>query len=260
MKKNREYKIKLVSVILPTYNEAENIVDLIREINRVLDAYPREFIVVDDNSPDGTSDLVLAFINKNKKMKVRIETRYKNRGLTNSIKRGIELAKGDVVTWMDCDFSMPPKMIPNLLKEIENGNDIAVGSRFIKGGGFKADNSKGQKDSPIAIILSRAMNFAIQLLLGNSFYDYTSGFIVAKSKVFNKVNLRGDYGEYFIDLIYKARAYGFKTKEVPYICIPRERGESKTGQSLPQFLKRGTKYIVITLQLLLEKNILHKFP
>jgi len=258
-KSTEKYAIKLTSVILPTYNEAENIIDLIKEIKKNI-KYKKEIIVVDDNSPDGTSKLVKDFITKNKKSNVRLETRFKKRGLTNSIRRGIELAKGDVVVWMDCDFSMPPNVIPKLLNKIEKGYDIAVGSRFIKGGGFKISNSKGQRDSPIAIILSRLMNFSIQILLGNSFKDYTSGFIAIKKEVFNKFDLRGDYGEYFIDLIFKAKAYKFKIIEIGYLCIPRERGESKTGQNLPQFLKRGTKYILATFLLLYEKHILHKIP
>ena len=161
---------------------------------------------------------------------------------------------------MDCDFSMPPKIIPKLLQKIENDTDIAVGSRFVKGGGFKVDNAKGQKDSPIAIILSRIMNIAIQTVLGNSFKDYTSGFIAIKKKVFNKVSLRGDYGEYFIDLIYKAKANNFKISELGYVCVPRERGESKTGQNLSQFFRRGAKYILMTFQLVFERHILHKIP
>lgn len=254
-----KYKIQLVSIILPTYNEAENIVDLIYEINKSV-KHCKQFIVIDDNSPDQTSNIVKEFIKKNKGINAQLETRYKNRGLTNSIRRGIELARGDVIVWMDCDFSMPPNVIAKLLAKVEEGNDIAVGSRFVKGGGFKIDNSMGQKDSPIAIALSRLMNIAIQLMLGSSFKDYTSGFIAIKKTVLDKISLRGDYGEYFIDLIYKARANKFKTVEIGYICIPREKGESKTGQNLPQFLKRGTKYISLTFKLLIEKHILRKIP
>lgn len=255
----KKNKIGLVSIVLPTYNEAENIIDLIYAINRAIKSQ-KEIIVVDDNSPDGTSKLVKNLIKKDKKINLRLETRYKNRGLTNSIKRGIKLSYGDVVVWMDCDFSMPPKVILSLLQKIERGYDIAVGSRFVKGGGFKIDNSKGQKDSPIAIVLSRLMNFTIRLMLGYNFRDYTSGFIATKKAVFEKVELRGDYGEYFIDLIYKAQVNKFKIVEVGYVCIPRERGESKTGQNLPQFLKRGIKYLTVTFQLLIERYFLHRIP
>lgn len=259
MKNTNNYQIKLVSIILPTYNEAENIIDLINAISKQV-KYKKEIIVVDDNSPDGTSDLVKKYIAKRKNLNLQLETRYRNRGLANSIKKGIQLAKGDTLVWMDCDFSMPPKAITKLLNKIETGSDISVGSRFVKGGGFRIQNSKGQKDSPAAIILSRVMNFSIQVLLGNNFKDYTSGFIAIKKEVLKKVKLRGDYGEYFIDLIFKAKAYKFRVTELGYVCVPREKGESKTGQNLLQFLKRGTKYILLTFQLLFEKHISHEIP
>ena len=252
------HKINLISIILPTYNEAENIVPLIKEIDRVIKA-KKEIIVVDDNSPDGTSKIVTNFIKKNKTKKIKLKTRLSNRGLTNSIKEGIKLSKGDVVVWMDCDFSMPPFVINKLLEKIEEGYDISVGSRFVKGGQFKKAK-KGKKDSLLAIILSRMMNYIIQFILGNNFKDYTSGFIAARKKVFKKVHLRGDYGEYFIDLIHKSFAYKFKITEVPYICLPRSKGESKTGSNLWQYLKRGAKYIVLTLRLLYEQYILKEIP
>lgn len=259
VKKLDKNQIKLVSIILPTYNEAENIVPLIRMITKTV-KNKHEIIVVDDNSPDGTSKIVQSFAKKNKKKNIKTLTRFKNRGLTNSLKDGIKLAKGDSLVWLDCDLSMPPPVISKLLKKVEAGYDIAVGSRFVKGGGFKIDKSQKHKDSPIAIILSRLMNFSIQILLGGNFRDYTSGFIAAKRKVFDKIILRGDYGEYFIDLIYKALAHKFKITEVGYICLPRQRGVSKTGQNLWQYLRRGIKYIGLTFELLIEKKILHKIP
>lgn len=259
MKSGNIKPIALVSIILPTYNEAENIVELIRQVDKVV-KNPKQIIIVDDNSPDGTSKIVMDYIKKSNKKNVQVLTRIRNHGLTNSLKDGLKLVKGDAVVWLDCDFSMPPRVINKLLEKVENGYDIAVGSRFVKGGGFKIENTGVQKDSPVAIILSRLMNFSIQLLLGGNFRDYTSGFIAARSQVFNKISLRGDYGEYFIDLIYKARAHKFKISEVGYICLPRRKGVSKTGQNLPQFLRRGIKYILLTFQLLAEKHIFNKIP
>lgn len=251
-------QINFVSIILPTYNEAENIVPLIKEIQRSV-KIRYEIIVVDDNSPDQTSKIVLAFIKKSRAKNIRLKTRLSNRGLTNSIREGIGLSKGNVVVWMDCDFSMPPFVINKLLEKIEEGYDISVGSRFVKGGQFKKAE-KGKKDSLLAIVLSRMMNYIIRFILGNNFKDYTSGFIATRKKVFKKVHLRGDYGEYFIDLIYKSFSHKFKIIEVPYICLPRSKGESKTGSNLWQYLNRGTKYIVLTLRLLYEQYILKEIP
>ncbi len=249
---------KLISVVLPTYNEAENIILLIKEIDRVV-KYKKEFWVVDDNSPDGSANKVLNYQKKSNKKYINVLRRLKNHGLTNSLKDGIKKAKGDVVVWMDCDFSHPPGVINKLLKKINEGYDIAVASRFIKGGGFVVPEG-GSNDSWAAIILSRLMNYTIQFLLGRKFGDYTSGFIAVKSRVFKKVVLRGDYGEYFIDLIYKAYANNFIITEIPYYQLPRRAGQSKTGSSLWQLIKRGSKYLQLTLQLLAEKHIFHKIP
>ncbi len=264
--------MKLVSIILPTYNEAGNIIPLITEIKAVVKQHLLEIIVVDDNSPDGTSEQVLQYKTKSKENNVRLITRYENRGLTNSLKCGIRRAKGDVVVWMDCDFSHPPKLINKLLDKIEKGFDIAVASRFInpfgklrinaeqgrsiKGGGFKGS----KEENPLAILLSRLMNYSIQFMLGGEFKDYTSGFIAARKKVFKKIKLRGDYGEYFIDLIYKALAHKFKIVEIPFVNLPRKSGESKTGSNLYEYIMRGRKYIALSFQLLVEKHILGKIP
>lgn len=251
-------KIRLVSIILPTYNEAENIIDMIREIDRRV-TYQKQIIVVDDNSPDGTSRLVADHIQQNKRDDIVLKTRYKNRGLTNSIKKGIKLSKGDIIVWLDCDFSMPPAVINQLLTKISEGYDIVVGSRFIPGGKIK-ETDKIKKDSPVVIFLSRIMNYSIQLLLGRHFKDYSSGFVASRKNVFQKITLRGDYGEYFIDFIYKAFAYQYKILEIPYICVSRKKGVSKTGTNLLQYLMRGQKYMVLTGRLLIEKHIFHIIP
>lgn len=254
----RKSQLNLVSIILPTFNEAENIIPLIKAILHI-HIKPLEIIVVDDDSPDGTSQLVTTYIRSHPKSGVRIETRYQAPGLTNSLKRGIELARGEIVVWLDCDFSMPPSLIPKLLKEIYTGADVAVGSRFIKGGKFKQVD-RGQRDSPLAVILSRLMNYSIQFLLRSNFFDYTSGFIAVKKEILKRIPLRGDYGEYFIDFIYKCLSYHYNVVEIPYTCLPRVRGQSKTGQNLWQYYNRGKKYIFMTFLLLFERYLYRKFP
>ena len=91
-----------ISIILPTYNEVENIADLIRAIDSVVKD-EKEMIVVDDNSPDGTSAAVRSLIETGEIKNIRLITRTKDRGLTNSLKEGIRNARGDIVVWMDCD-------------------------------------------------------------------------------------------------------------------------------------------------------------
>jgi dolichol-phosphate mannosyltransferase len=239
--------IQKVSVVLPTYNEKDNIVDLAKAIDKVI-TYPHEIIVVDDNSPDGTSALVQQCINQGTVPSLRLITRFKDRGLTNSIWDGIQAATGDVVMWMDCDFSMPPEDMPKLLAQIEAGYDISVGSRFIPGGSVKK-NTAASEDSWLGVILSRLLNLFLRMMLYWNFHDYSSGFIAIKRDIFTHVKLEGDYGEYFIDLIVKAKLLRYKIIEVPYICLPRAKGYSKTGSNMWDYAKRGIKYVVVAIHL-----------
>ena len=74
-------------------------------------------------------------------------------------------------------------------------------------------------------------------------HDYTSGFIAGRAEVFRQIRLRGDYGEYCIDLLGRAQQQGFHVVEVPYICVPRTAGDSKTGANLADYLVKGRKYV-----------------
>jgi dolichol-phosphate mannosyltransferase len=232
-----------VSVILPTYNEAGNIVDLVRAIDQAI-TQPHEIIVVDDNSPDGTSRLIQDVIAQGSIPGLKLETRLTDRGLTKSIQRGIDLAQGDTVVWLDCDFSMPPFIIPQLLAKIEEGRDIAVASRFVAGGKYKESQQWfGGEESRAAILLSRMLNWFLRHALFASFTDYTSGFIAIRKDVLNRLRLQGDYGEYFIDLIFRAILLGYTFVEIPYENVPRRAGESKTGSSFVHLFKRGLPYL-----------------
>ena len=241
-----------LSVILPTYNEAENIMPLIDAIAAAL-RNVHEVIVVDDDSPDGTADMVKKAISTGKYPFLRLERRLKDRGLTNSIWRGIELATGDTVGWMDCDFSMSPKYLPVLLSLVNADYDVAVGSRFVLGGRWKAKR-KDPEDTIVGIVLSRILNLAIQICLDRRFKDYTSGFVVARKDIFNKIKLCGDYGEYFIDFIYRALKLDYRVVEVPYVWRRRRAGYSKTGLNLKDYFRRGWKYIATTLRLILTRK------
>ncbi len=243
------HNIEFVSVILPTYDEAGNIADLIRAIHAVV-RDPHEIIVVDDNSPDGTSRIVADMMRENAVTGLRLETRLTDRGLTKSIWRGIEISRGDVIVWMDCDFSMSPSTIPILLAGVRSGYDITVGSRFVPGGNYKRNVEWfSADDSALAVLLSRIINFFMRFSLFPSFRDYTSGFIAARRNVFHKIRLRGDYGEYFMDLIVRAILLGFRIVEIPHTCVPRRAGVSKTGATFRQLFRRGVPYLAMIFRL-----------
>jgi len=237
-----------VTVILPTYNEKENIKHLISAILENM-GESAEILVVDDNSPDKTWKVVEDMAKENNK--IILLRRMNKRGLTSALSDGIKRAKGNIIAWMDTDLSMPPEKLKELTQKIENGYDVAVGSRYVAGGGMVIITKS--QDALFPSVLSFIINFMIQKILNSSFHDYTSGFIAIRKKVLKEVELKGDYGEYFIDLIYRAIKKGYKVIEWPYISLAREHGISKTGSNFKQYLKRGTKYVCTTIRLKFTK-------
>jgi len=245
---------KDISVILPTYNEVDNIHSMIDDICGQLGNHRYEIIVVDDNSPDGTWKKVEKISKYNSN--VRLIRRTAGQNLTSAIREGIHQSHGALISWMDSDLSMPPKLLPELIHQTQhNGFDIAVGSRYVKGGGFVIVS--GGMDSIMPAFLSSTMNYFIRAFLSHRFNDYTSGFVVARKEVFKIIKLSGSYGEYFIDFIFRSMKKGYKVVEVPYICQPRLHGKSKTGNNLPDYLRRSTKYF-FTVTRLVVLNCIHK--
>jgi dolichol-phosphate mannosyltransferase len=240
-------KLLSLTVILPTYNERENVPVLIEGILRHVTT-PVQVLVVDDNSPDGTWKVVSDIANA--EPRVRLLHRIDERGLTSAIWAGIQAADTDAVSWMDCDLAMPPEVIPQLLQRLVDGADLAVGSRYVRGG-----SDPGH--SLTARAFSVTINLFASLLLGWGVRDYTSGFVAARRMIFAApegpghpgLALRGDYGEYCIDLLARAQMAGLDLQEVPYTCGARRSGESKTGSNPMDYLRRGWKYVTTTLGL-----------
>lgn len=227
-----------ISVILPTYNERENIVPLITTLLQNVKG-SAEFIVVDDDSPDRTWQVVEEFSHVDPR--VILIRRVGRKGLTSALLEGITRAKGERIAWMDCDFSMPPESLPELISALDN-YDLAVGSRYIAGG-------KDLRDSFVAVILGRVINLFATALLRSQIKDLTSGFIAARRSVLVEIELAGDYGEYCIHLLHQAQRKGFRVVEIPYQCLPRRAGKSKTATNLLSFLLRGRKYVAMVLNL-----------
>ncbi|MEM7030448.1 MAG: polyprenol monophosphomannose synthase [Chloroflexota bacterium] len=223
-----------ISIVLPTYNERDNIGPLIDRTRQALANFDLEIIVVDDDSPDKTWQIVTEKAQQDSRIK--LVHRTTENGLTSAIWRGIQEATGDWVGWMDCDLSMPPEDWPNLVYILEAGADMAVGSRYVAGGADIAHSFSGR-------LLSRLINLASSILLDWGIKDYTSGFILARKQIFDQIELNGDYGEYCIDMLYRVKKAGFTVQEAPYICVPRETGESKTATNIFGYLTRGVNYV-----------------
>jgi len=160
MQNSRTINSAQVSIIIPTYNESKNILQILKSIGEHL---PKnllaEAIVVDDNSPDGTGKIVEDYM-KEVKQKIgyiiHVIHRKTKSGLSSAGLRGIEYATGDTIVVMDSDFSHPPKIIPRFIEEIKrSGCDIAIASRYAAGGAVKGWTLKRKLLSSTATRIAR---------------------------------------------------------------------------------------------------------
>lgn len=218
-----------LSVILPTYNEAGNIGKLILAINGQTDLarYKKEFIVVDDDSPDDTANEVRKLIAK--KLPVKLIVRKKIHGLARAILTGIKQANGAIVVLMDSDFNHRPEDIGRLVKPIiAQQVDLVIGSRYIPGGGMHLSEA-----SRWQYLLSRWGNYFVnRIWLNLPVHESLSGFLAIKKSVLGKLPLKTilhGYGEYCIRLLYYVYRAGFHLTEVPVMYGIRKYGVSKSS-------------------------------
>jgi dolichol-phosphate mannosyltransferase len=214
-------------IIIPTYNEIQNIKKLISRIFENVDSQTH-VLVMDDNSPDGTGELVDVIASTNPR--VHVIHRPKKMGLGTAYVAGFKYAienKYDVVFEMDSDFSHDPKYLPVFQKEIETC-DAVVGSRYVPGGGV-LNWGLGRK------ILSRGGSLYAKALLGLPLNDLTGGFNCWRRHVLEAIDpdsLRSDGYSFQIEIKYRAHCRGFKIKEVPIIFEDRYLGQSKMSKKI----------------------------
>jgi dolichol-phosphate mannosyltransferase len=242
-----------LTIILPTLNESKNISVLIPEILHIFDGIELEILVVDDQSTDGTKEIVDSIARIDSRVKL-IQRSVPN-GLTGAIAEGIVRSHSRFVGWLDSDQSMPPEILFNLFAQSVDLDTAVVGSRFITGGGYKGQNLeqlrlfsscrnlKNSNDSFIAVILSRLLNHYLRWTIRGTVRDLTSGFIVLPRKYLLNLGLSGYYGDYFPILISDLIRNGVKVVEYPYFNLPRRFGESKTGSNLFQLIRTGIPYL-----------------
>lgn len=209
----------MISVVIPTYNESKNIPELLSAIDRVFahaGISDYEVLVMDDNSPDGTAKLVTDL--EIPKMR-SVNRRGKPRGLAPAVMDGFREAKGDILCVMDADMSHPPEVLPQLAEAMKQGSVIAVGSRYVKGGGMKDWPFKRQLASRVACWMAT---------LVAPVRDSTSGFFMVRRSALEGVELKPEGFKIGLEVFAKAN-HGGKIREVPYVFRDRTRGSSKLG-------------------------------
>jgi dolichol-phosphate mannosyltransferase len=208
----------MLSIIVPTYNEKENISQLVERIFKVLpeNKIEGEVVIVDDDSPDGTAKVAEGLKSR---FNVQVIVRKKERGLASASIRGMEEAKGDILCVMDADLSHPPEVIPEMLRHIEKGEaELVVGSRHVKGGGIENWTFKRKVVSKCASLIARPVT---------KVKDPMSGFFMFRKDVIEGVDLKPKGYKIGLEIIVKGN-YNHLI-EVPYVFKNRAYGESKLG-------------------------------
>ncbi len=220
----------LVSIVLATFCEREHILHTIGGILEHV-GEPIEVVVVDDDSPDRTWELVEQ-MNDDRVVAIR---RVRTRGLASAFNRGIIESRGQIVGWMDADMCMPPELLPRMIARL-NDHDVVIGSRYAEGG---SDNRHW-----VRVTASRLVNGFARLVLGYGIRDYDSGFVVVRRSVFDKVSIiPTGYGAYFIEFVYTCCRKGLRVCEVPYAFRDRTEGYSKSMPTIWRFLWTGAGYV-----------------
>jgi dolichol-phosphate mannosyltransferase len=216
-----------VSILIPTYNESQNIIDILKSIGEHL---PKNIltqtIVIDDNSPDGTGNLVEEYIKNVKKIAdntIDIIHRKAKQGLSTAILNGIQNAKGDTIIIMDSDFSHPPSIIPKMIDVLKQSQcDIVIASRYVTGGGIQGWSLKRKLISKVATKIAKKG-------LGVKQKDPMSGFFAFKRNIINGLKFDAIGYKMLLEILVKAK--GATVKEIPYTFTDRKFGSSKLGLS-----------------------------
>jgi dolichol-phosphate mannosyltransferase len=217
------------SIVVPTYNEAGGIERLIEALDSVFKAnqLDGEIIVVDDNSPDGTGAIVDRLSGR---YPVRCLHRPGKLGLSSGVIEGWKFARRDseALGAMDADFSHDPKVVVQMVRALENGYDLAIGSRYVPGGGIENWPTRRKITSLVAIALAKPLT---------RIRDITSGFFLVRRSAVEGVELDPIGFKIGLEVIAKARYR--KAIEVPYVFTDRVAGSSKlNGNEVLNYLRQ----------------------
>jgi dolichol-phosphate mannosyltransferase len=216
-------------VVIPTYNEIENIESIIRAVFAL--ETPFHLLIVDDNSPDKTHEKVQSLQNEFPSQ-LFLQIRKKKSGLGTAYVHGFKWAlqkKYDFIFEMDADFSHNPQDLEKLYEACQSGvADMAIGSRYVRG--------VNVVNWPLSrVLLSYFASVYVRVITGMKIHDATAGFICYRREVLEKINLEKiKFVGYAFQIEMKYRTYckGFKIKEVPIIFTDRTKGQSKMSNSI----------------------------
>ena len=232
-----------LAIVIPTYNEAETIPSLIKELFEKIKQLVEKLdvLIIDDSSPDGTADIVRRLGEKYEK--ITVIQRPKKMGLGAAYKEGfrhvLEKLDSELIVQMDADHSHQPSEIPNMLEKIKNF-DFLVASRHVDGSDVIGWGIGRKVTHSIAGVIAR-------ICAKIEVKDSTSGFRMFKKKTLEKIDfdkIRSDGFAFQIEVLHQLKQLGMKGLEVPTIFVNRKEGSSKMGSSeMMQFITMCISYI-----------------
>ncbi len=218
-----------ILIVTPTYNEAGNIPVLVQHLFD-LNIPALELLVVDDNSPDGTAAAAAA-LEKHYPNRIHVLSRPKKEGLGPAYVAGFQEALrlgADFVIQMDADLSHSPQYVPSLLQALD-ACDVAVGSRYIPGGGTSGKWGLRRR------LISRGGDLYVRLVMGLRLTDTKSGFKGFRRGVLEQLPLEALRSKGFVfqaEMLYRCQQMGFRIREVPFVFQERRSGGSKMGLTI----------------------------
>lgn len=226
-----------ITILVPTFNERENIAPLVERIHASLRSFEYEILFIDDDSPDGTAAAIEAMIPDHP---VRLIVRSREKGLASAVIRGIGEARGEIVGAINADLQHPPEVLKRMAESIRQGADLAVASRYTEGGGCPDWTA-------VRRMISRVSTALTHLLLppSRTVKDPLSGCYMFRKSVTAGIPLRVSGYKILLAILMKGRY--LNPVEIPYMFAPRRKGRSKLGplQSL-QFVGQIIKYALIS--------------
>jgi dolichol-phosphate mannosyltransferase len=223
-----------ITIILSTYNEKLAIKDTILELIKYIENV--EIVVVDDNSPDGTFEILKNINYPN----LKIFSRKKTKGLASAFLLGLINSNGSIIGWLDSNMGSLAKKFPEMISELKN-NDIVLLSRYVEGG--------SDERNKVRVIASKIVNHFARFVLRSKIKDLTSGiFLMKRDVLLDVVPIASGHGEFFVEFLHKAELKKNKILEIPYVHPVDIEGNSKSFPNLYKFLLFGFFYVLRLFQ------------
>ena len=206
-----------LSLVIPAFRERENITPLVQRIGRALEGVDYEILIVDDDSRDGTEELVAKL---SRHYPLRLVIRRDKKGLASAVVDGFGLADARAIGVMDADLQHPPEILPSLLRALDGGADMAIGSRYVAGGGCEGWGLMRR-------VISRGAGFLAHLFLPSTrgIADPMSGYFMLRPQVIEGADLRPTGYKILLEVLVAGRPS--RVAEIPFTFVTRTAGESK---------------------------------